>query len=289
LHSFYLKCVVQLSPLAVYMWGAHRIKLHSLRTCNSAGGPGSPTANANRFVMATRLPRTLKRLDDIVRSLAETRSLKDVKAIRDKAEAARHFAQSAALGLKIQNRAAELKLRAERRAGELLSELAPHGGNRRPSSHEENLKLSDLGIDHNQSARWRREATVSDAVFERYLAAANELGKEITAQGLLRLERLSRNDRSNVSPSEFIKRAENRATTPRNRATPDTVAEQVRELFDEIKNHRSLLEKLLQPLCSGQTSLASPEKRLVLRLLREVEDVVMALESLWDSKGAKVS
>ena len=103
---------------------------------------------------SNRRPRELKVLDKLAHALAETRNLTEIKSLRDKAEAARKYAQSAALSLKIQNRAAELKLLAERRAGELLNELVAHGGNRRSSSHTENLKLSDLGIDHNQSSRW---------------------------------------------------------------------------------------------------------------------------------------
>lgn len=47
--------------------------------------------------MSIRLPRELKILHSVVRSLAEINGLKEVKALRDKAEAARKYAQSAAL------------------------------------------------------------------------------------------------------------------------------------------------------------------------------------------------
>src|ERR1700704_1282765 len=107
--------------------------------------------------MRSPVPRQLQRLDEIARTLAKSTNLKEIKDLRDKAAAARHYAQSAALGLKIQNQAAELKLRAERRAGQLLSEMAPHGGDRKSSCHDGNLKLADLGINSQQSARWCRE------------------------------------------------------------------------------------------------------------------------------------
>jgi hypothetical protein len=132
----------------------------------------------------------LKALDDVSRGIAENADLKDVKAIRDRAEAARHYAQSIGMGLTIQNQAAEVKLRAERRAGRLLAGLIKRGGDRKSISHNEHLTLSDMGIDHNQSARWQREAAVPDEMFEEYLAAAKEYGKPITARGLLRLERM---------------------------------------------------------------------------------------------------
>ena len=132
----------------------------------------------------------LKALHAADRGIAENSDLKEVKAIRDRSEAARHYAQSIGLGLTIQNQAAEVKLRAERRAGQLLTGLIKCGGDRKSIAHNENLKLSDFGIDHNQSARWQREASVPDDMFEEYLAAAKEYGKPITARGLLRLERL---------------------------------------------------------------------------------------------------
>jgi hypothetical protein len=132
----------------------------------------------------------LKALQDMSRGIAENTDLKEVKAIRDRAEAARHYAQSNGMGLKTQNQAAEVKLRAERRAGKLLAGLIKRGGDRKSTTHNEHLKLSDLGIDHNQSARWQREAAVPDDVLEEYLAATKEDGKPITASGLLRLKRM---------------------------------------------------------------------------------------------------
>ncbi len=59
----------------------------------------------------------LKALHAVARDIAENSDLKEVKAIRDRAEAARHYAQSNGMGLKTQNQAAEVKLRAERESG----------------------------------------------------------------------------------------------------------------------------------------------------------------------------
>ena len=111
------------------------------------------------------------------------------KEIRDKAEAARQYAKSASLGLEIQNYAAEIKLRAERKAGQILLELKLHGGDRKSSSHDENLKIHDIGINHNQSARWQLEAQVPDEDFEEYVAQSQDSGTELTATGLLRIAR----------------------------------------------------------------------------------------------------
>ena len=51
--------------------------------------------------------------------------------------------------VEMQNQCAEIKLRAERKAGNLLGEVIQRGGN--PNSHGD--RLVDFGIDHHQSRR----------------------------------------------------------------------------------------------------------------------------------------
>ena len=60
--------------------------------------------------------------------LAEVCRVDEVKAIHDLAEAARVYARQARLGLEAQNDSAEIKLRAERRLGELLTTLPKQDG-----------------------------------------------------------------------------------------------------------------------------------------------------------------
>jgi hypothetical protein len=229
---------------------------------------------------------TLARLRHFVDALARTTDLTTVKSLRDKAEAARKYAQNAALSLKVQNQAAELKLRAERRAGTLLRELAPHGGNRRSSFHSEILKLSDLGINASQSARWRREAAVPEAVFEQFIAMANQLGKEITSSSLLRLQRAIAARRRGAARCPHGVREVVRCWPSLKRsfdsvggsATLETI-DSATELFVEMKNHRRLLEQILRPHCNAEHSTFQiSERRLVLRLLTELEELLESLE-----------
>ena len=123
-------------------------------------------------------------------ALVEATSIDDIKTIRDKAEAARKYAESAALGLEMQNMAAELKLRAERKAGQLLRELRLHGGDRKSRVRRSHLKLDQLGISRVQSHRWQLEASVPDNDFEKYVRSSNDLHKELTSVGLVRLAKL---------------------------------------------------------------------------------------------------
>jgi hypothetical protein len=243
------------------------------------------------MIATTSNPKSceVKVLEQLARALAETHDLRDVKALRDKAEAARKYAQSAAMSLKIQNRAAELKLLAERRAGELLGELVAHGGNRRSSCHHGNLKLSDLGINPHQSSRWRREAAVPEAIFEQYIAAANKLGHDITSQGLLRLERTLASQRFKEQPRKTGVRNRNGNAADKNAAKPfprhdrslsagSYDQDSADEIYAEMKNHRRLLEEILKPFCdSDKFTLQRSEKRLILRLLAEIEHLMSCL------------
>ena len=79
----------------------------------------------------------LAKLSAATRALAEARTLDQVKHIMDVAEAARTYARAAKLGLEAANHAAEVKLRAERKAGEMLSELAEQSkeGQRRENQY----------------------------------------------------------------------------------------------------------------------------------------------------------
>ena len=56
-------------------------------------------------------------------------------------------------------------LRAERRIGELLAQLLPHGGDRKSTARKGVGTLNDLGIDPGRSWRWRCEAAIPVAAF----------------------------------------------------------------------------------------------------------------------------
>ena len=123
--------------------------------------------------------------------------------MRDKAEAVRKYAQSASLGLDVQNRAAEVKLRAERQAGKLLSQLMLRGGDRRSKGHSDRLKLDDLGLTSNQSKRWQLQARIPENLFRDHITQTCKDGKELTSAGLMRLaKRLEGGSSSSQRPSE---------------------------------------------------------------------------------------
>lgn len=113
--------------------------------------------------------------------MAECHSIGDAKLIRDQAEAMRTYAKQQSAGLDAQNYAAEIKLRAERKCGELLAAMVLHNGD--PRSHDV-TRLSDLGISKMQSHRWQMEALVPDEEFHEFVRSTHESSRELTSSRL---------------------------------------------------------------------------------------------------------
>ena len=134
-------------------------------------------------------------------ALANAEHVEDVKEIRDKAEAVRTYAERAGLGLEQQNAAAEVRLRAERRAGEMLAKMALHSGDRRGADAGERVTLTDLGVSKDQSARWQKLARVTAGDFDAHVTAVKGRGEELTTAGLLRLAKPARRRTMKAEPA----------------------------------------------------------------------------------------
>jgi len=135
--------------------------------------------------------KQLAHFDTARREIALASSIDEVKQIRDKAEALRQYIKQQGAGLEMQNRCAEIKIRAERRAGELLGETEFNKGGR-PS---ENLlqdvsslpKLKDFDISEIQSHRWQLEAEVPEEILEQHIAKVKAEEGELTSISIQRL------------------------------------------------------------------------------------------------------
>lgn len=134
----------------------------------------------------------LVRYDSMCRAIAEAHQVDEVKDIRDKALALEHYARQAK-NMDAERKACDIRLRAERRCGELLREQAANGGR---ATRESNLRvgpksrdatsgptLSDLGITRDQSSKWQRLAAVDETEFESALADPSE---KPTTAGIIR-------------------------------------------------------------------------------------------------------
>ena len=146
-----------------------------------------------------RDPKQIALVSQARKALAEARSLDEVKDIRDKAEAMRLYLRQRDESLEAQNAAAEIKLWAERRAGEMLKVMPKNEGGKpaRNRSHDESSlrpKLSTLGIDHNDSHRWQSIASMPEKDFQRHIEQAKSKGQELTTNGVLKVVKEKRRE-----------------------------------------------------------------------------------------------
>ena len=139
---------------------------------------------------------SIVKMSEARKALAEAKSLDDIMQIRDIAEAARSYARVARLGLESQNEAAEIKIRAERKAGELLREMpkaqgSDYGGrtdldgNRELPSNPPPT-YADIGVEKMQAHRWQTIATLPEEDFEEFINDTLSADKELTSAGVIR-------------------------------------------------------------------------------------------------------
>lgn len=204
--------------------------------------------------------RQLALLSRATKALAEAQTFDEIRTVRDRAEAVRHYARSASLSLDLQNQAAEIKLRAERKAGKLLADLALRGGDRKSKSQTESLMLADLGVNRNQSSRWQQIAAVPEGQFERYLDQTKAANKELSAAALRRLAR-------RLGPAK----AREKAVDHLSRSFAQEEPSSAEGIIHEAKNHLRVATRLLEPLCTtGQLKLGRAERQHLRRMLSEI-------------------
>jgi len=124
-------------------------------------------------------------MDRARQELAKVTKIEEAKGIRDKAEVLRIYAKKIGKGLEVQNQCAEIKIRVERKAGELIPKQIITGGD--PKSHDVTLK--DLNISKMQSSRWQLIASIPEKQFEKHLAKIKATLEELTSSGFLNLAR----------------------------------------------------------------------------------------------------
>jgi len=143
--------------------------------------------------------RQLVLLNEAKSLIDKAKTIPELKSLSSKAEAVRAYSKRIGATLSIQNRAAEVKVRAERKAGEMLREMGLRGGDRKSKGHDVTLKLSDIPITRKDSTRWQIEASVPAKVFEQFIANPLNNTGEITSAHLLRLGKKIREQRRVVS------------------------------------------------------------------------------------------
>lgn len=148
----------------------------------------------------------LIRYDAMCTAIAECRRVDEVKEIRDRARAFEVYAKQA-LNLEAERQAAEIRIRAERKAGELLKEMKQTGQRQRPGDNRKTSAnttskstLANLGITRDQSSKWQQLADIPAEEFE---AEILKPGPVVSTEGLLNSRILA----ANPMPARIDRRA----------------------------------------------------------------------------------
>lgn len=123
----------------------------------------------------------LARYEAARKALAECVRIDEAKEIRDRAEAMRIYARQAK-DTELQANAAEIKLRAERRLGELIivakeAGLITRGQPPKKCTDEEHfsrVRLEEIGVDRRLSAAAQKTASIAERAFEAMVQATRE-------------------------------------------------------------------------------------------------------------------
>jgi hypothetical protein len=142
-------------------------------------------------------PVKLTRYDAMCSAIAVARRVDEIKNIRDKAVALAAYAKQAK-NHDAERWAQEIRIRAERKTGQLLRETAkakggkpPQAGNRsKPTTGFAPATLAELGISKDQSADWQKLAKVPNEEFEAALTDKDGMpsGRRIVKIGLYNLK-----------------------------------------------------------------------------------------------------
>ena len=146
------------------------------------------------------MTNALDKLSTAARMLAEASDLKEIQQVRSIALAAAEYAKAAKIGLEAQNTAAEIKIRAERKAGGLLAELKRDNtfhGNQNTSvianvgdhRSEYTQALKDSGMSGQDARRWQTIAKMPEEEFEREIQQTKNNSNELTSSRILQKAR----------------------------------------------------------------------------------------------------
>lgn len=131
----------------------------------------------------------LVRIDAARRALSSARTVPELKTFMDQASTLRYWLKRRGATFDTLHVACELKLRAERRLGELLVATVKQG---RPSKRSDARTFSGRlpeDVTKQRARDWRQLFILSDAAFERYLDDTKTEQLEPTLVGAMRLLR----------------------------------------------------------------------------------------------------
>lgn len=197
----------------------------------------------------------------------------EVKNIRDKAEAMAAYARQAK-DTELVQWATEIKVRAERRAGQMLAEMPKNPGELRNSSRSHDVTatktLADIGISKNESSRWQKLAAVSETQFEQAVSAAKEVAGEVTTAAMLRAAKADEPQKAKAAPVEP-------ANAPQIAVAPLALVEEYTEL-DAAHDQISELQAAL--VVANMTSADADEQKQAAEHIASLQQEIKTLRAI---------
>lgn len=189
----------------------------------------------------------LARYDAARYALQEAVAVDEVKNIRDKALAMAAYAKQAGDTALIEM-ATEIRVRAERKAGEMLAAMPKATGAKGvgpiavPQGYRNGSQtLAELGVTKKQSARWQKLAAVPEDQFEEAVAAAKEVAGEVTARAVMA------HGKASAAPVTSIGNARKAAddTPPEYAGGDEPDAGEIAAIEERERIERAAFEKML--------------------------------------------
>lgn len=158
----------------------------------------------------------LQRITIAKTALEKAKTIPEAKAIRDQASAIGAYLKEQGYLLSVQNDAAELKLRAERKLGQLIPMEFPRikkrDANGKATPLSQATTLEESGISRDQSSRWQTVAKIPDEKFEQFVEVTKADGQsELTTAAAIRVAKSGNilvgkftGDDENYTPPEFL-------------------------------------------------------------------------------------
>lgn len=196
-------------------------------------------------------------------------SIPEVKEVRDRVDALGRYVRNAQRGLELVNKVAEVKIRAERRAGELLTSMCLHGGDHTTPLNGDRITLDKLGVTRWQSCRWQKIASIPEDTFEHLIQKAGRDKTGLSTAALLRLAHPRKRKVVDNDPPQDHNRS-HPSRPPRSRPA---------EIMSELENHCKMLGNILLPIlgASGPVEFRDIQRRHIARLISECQSLVCEL------------
>jgi ribosomal protein L40E len=209
----------------------------------------------------------LVRYDAMCHAIASAYEVDEVKEIRDKAVALQCYARQAK-NAELERKCTEIRLRAERKAGELLRQMEKQGPGQHQRSDRTTVapKLSELGVTKDQSSQWQKLAAVPEAEFEAALAGSEKPSlKHIVEAATERARADAAEEARRKIEEQLREQTEARKAAEDNLREKEAAAEKARQKKQRAAENRRARENIFDKMRlrrRGRPILASDRERI---------------------------